>query len=56
VKTLRRRYLIDDTPYPKVLGRLPTVLTVEEIQWLIAAACMRPAHAPRSRGRLPTAR
>jgi integrase/recombinase XerD len=38
VKTLRRRYLIDDTPYPKVPRRLPTVLTPEEVQRLIAAA------------------
>jgi integrase/recombinase XerD len=38
VKTLRRRYLLDDTPYPKVPRRLPTVLTVEEVQRLIAAA------------------
>jgi integrase/recombinase XerD len=38
VKTLRRRYVIDDTPYPKVPRRLPTVLTPDEIQRLIAAA------------------
>jgi integrase/recombinase XerD len=38
VKTLRRRYLLDDTPYPKVPRRLPTVLTVDEVQRLIAAA------------------
>ena len=38
VKTLRRRYLIDDTPYPKVPRRLPTVLTPEEVQRLVAAA------------------
>lgn len=38
VKTLRRRYLVDDTPYPKVPRRLPTVLTPEEVQRLIAAA------------------
>jgi integrase/recombinase XerD len=38
VKTLRRRYLLDDTPYPKVPRRLPTMLTVDEVQRLIAAA------------------
>jgi integrase/recombinase XerD len=38
VKTLRRRYLLDDTPYPKVPRRLPTILTVEEIRQLIDAA------------------
>lgn len=38
VKTLRRRYLIDETPYPKVPRRLPTVLTPAEVQRLIAAA------------------
>src|SRR4029450_12358373 len=34
VKTLRRRYLIDETPYPKVPRRLPTVLTPAEVQRL----------------------
>jgi integrase len=38
VKTLRRRYLIDETPYPKAPRRLPTVLTPAEVQRLIAAA------------------
>jgi site-specific recombinase XerD len=38
VKTLRRRYLIEDTPYPKVPRRLPTVLTPDEVQRLIASA------------------
>ena len=38
VKTLKRRYLLDDTPYPKVPRRLPTVLTVQEVQRLIDAA------------------
>ena len=38
VKTWRRRYLIDETPYPKVPRRLPTVLTPAEVQRLIAAA------------------
>ncbi len=31
VKTLKRRYLLDDMPYPKVPRRLPTILTVEEV-------------------------
>ena len=38
VKTLRRRYLLDDIPYPKVPRRLPTILTVEEVTRLIDAA------------------
>ena len=31
VKTLKRRYLLEDMPYPKVPRRLPTILTVEEV-------------------------
>jgi integrase/recombinase XerD len=38
VKTLRRRYLLDDTPYPKVPRRLPVILSVEEMTRLIDAA------------------
>ena len=38
VKTLRRRYLLDDTPYPKAPRRLPTILTVEEVARLIDSA------------------
>jgi len=38
VKTLNRRYLLDDMPYPKVPRRLPTILTVEEVTRLIDAA------------------
>ena len=38
VKTLRRRYLLDDTPYPKAPRRLPTILTVEEVARLIDGA------------------
>ena len=38
VKTLRRRYLLDDTPYPKAPRRLPTILSVEEMARLIDAA------------------
>jgi len=38
VKTLRRRYLLDDTPYPKAPQRLPSILSVEEVARLIEAA------------------
>jgi integrase/recombinase XerD len=38
VKTLRRRYRLDDTPYPKVPRRLPTILTLEEVKRLIESA------------------
>jgi hypothetical protein len=38
VKTLKRRYLLDDTPYPKAPRRLPTILGVEEMARLIDAA------------------
>src|SRR2546425_12722024 len=38
VKTLKRRYLLEDIPYPKVPRRLPTILTVEEVTRLIDAA------------------
>jgi integrase/recombinase XerD len=38
VKTLRRRYLLDDTPYPKAPQRLPLILSVEEMARLIDAA------------------
>jgi integrase/recombinase XerD len=38
VKTLRRRYLLDDTPYPKAPPRLPSILSVEEMARLIEAA------------------
>ena len=37
VKTLKRRYLLDDTPYPKAPRRLPTILSVEEMARLIDA-------------------
>ena len=37
-KTLRRRYLLEDTPYPKAPRRLPQVLSREEVTRLIAAA------------------
>jgi len=38
VKTLRRRYLLDDTPYPKAPQRLPSILSVDEMARLIEAA------------------
>ena len=38
VKTLKRRYLLDDTPYPKAPRRLPAILSVEEVSRLINAA------------------
>jgi integrase/recombinase XerD len=38
VKTLKRAYLRDDIPYPKVPRRLPTILTVGEVTRLIDAA------------------
>jgi integrase/recombinase XerD len=38
VKTLKRPYLLDDTPYPKAPRRLPQILSVEEVARLIDAA------------------
>ena len=38
MKTLKRRYLLDDTPYPKAPRRLPQILSVEEMARLIEAA------------------
>jgi site-specific recombinase XerD len=38
VKTLRRHYLLEDTPYPKAPQRLPAILSVEEMTRLIDAA------------------
>ena len=38
VKTLKRRYLLDDTPYPKAPRRLPLILSVDEVTRLIEAA------------------
>ena len=37
-KTLRRRYPLEDTPYPKAPRRLPQILSREEVTRLIAAA------------------
>jgi integrase/recombinase XerD len=38
VKTLKRTYMLDHIPFPKVPLRLPTVLSPEEVTWLIDAA------------------
>jgi integrase len=38
VKTLKRRYLLDDTPYPKAPRRLPQILSIEEVARVIDAA------------------
>lgn len=38
VKTLKRRYSLDDTPYPKAPRRLPKILSVEDVTHLINAA------------------
>ena len=37
VKTLKRRYSLDDTPYPKAPRRLPQILSVDEVTQLINA-------------------
>lgn len=38
VKTLRRRYSLEDTPYPKAPRRLPSILRRDEVTQLINAA------------------
>ena len=38
VKTLKRRYLLEDIPFPKVPRRLPIILSVEEVGRLIDSA------------------
>ena len=38
VKTLRRRYSLDDTAYPKAPRRLPKILSVDDVTHLINAA------------------
>src|SRR5918993_2702267 len=38
VKTLKRRYLLDDTPYPKAPRRLPQIVSIEEVARVIDAA------------------
>jgi integrase/recombinase XerD len=37
-RVLQRRYLVDETPYPKVPRRLPQILSREEVAQVIAAA------------------
>ena len=39
IQTLKRRWSIADTPYPKKTHRLPTILSQEEVAQLIDAAC-----------------
>ena len=54
VKTLKRRYSLDHTPYPKAPRRLPIILTIEEVRRLIEAArrwsCLPPVCATPSYG------
>jgi integrase/recombinase XerD len=38
VKTLKRRYSLDDTPYPKAPRRLPKILSIDDVTRLINAA------------------
>ena len=38
VRTLKRHQFREDLPYPKEQRRLPTVLSIEEVSWLINAA------------------
>jgi integrase len=38
LKTLKKRWTIDETPYPKKVRRLPTILSQEEVAQLINAA------------------
>ena len=35
---LKRRYLLEDIPFPKVPRRLPIILSVEEVGWLLDSA------------------
>ena len=37
-KILRRRYVVEDTPYPKAPRRLPQILSQDEVTRVIAAA------------------
>ena len=39
IKTLRRTWSIAETPYPKKVRRLPTILSQDEVAQLIDAAC-----------------
>ena len=56
VKTLKRRYLLDDTPYPKAPRRLPQILSVEEVARLIDAADSVTSHTSSNNKRLFAAR
>ena len=38
VKTLKRPYMLEDLPFPKVPRRLPTILTTDEVTRLIDGA------------------
>jgi integrase/recombinase XerD len=38
VKTLKRRYLVEDTPYPKIPRRLPQILSIDDVTRMIEAA------------------
>jgi integrase len=38
LKTLKKRWTMDDTPYPRKVRRLPTILSQEEVAQLINAA------------------
>jgi integrase/recombinase XerD len=38
VKTLKRRYLLEDTPYPKIPRRLPQILSIDDVTRMIEAA------------------
>ena len=38
LKTLKKRWTVDDTPYPRKVRRLPTILSQEEVAQLINAA------------------
>jgi integrase/recombinase XerD len=52
VKTLKRRYSLDDTPYPKASRRLPQILSVEEVARVCAIAhCYDEIKGARSRHR-----
>src|SRR5229473_183209 len=39
IKTLKKAWSVEETPYPKTTRRLPTVLSQEEVARLIDAAC-----------------
>jgi integrase/recombinase XerD len=39
IKTLKKAWSVEETPYPKITRRLPTVLSQEEVARLIDAAC-----------------